>query len=98
MNSMHILSCAVFKLESQALCAVIVSRPCLCKGSSVSTLTLCVDLINGTYGCENDRLMNGILKYEYGFQGYVVTDWGAKFSTEAAMSGLDVRRDIHIVL
>ena len=57
----------------------------------IHTLILNIDLINGTYGCENDRLMNGILKNEYGFQGYVVTDWGAKFSTEAAMSGLDVR-------
>jgi beta-glucosidase-like glycosyl hydrolase len=28
-----------------------------------------VDLLNGTYVCENDKLMNDILKREFGFQG-----------------------------
>jgi hypothetical protein len=31
-------------------------------------LTL-VDLINGTYACENDKIMNDIIKREFGFQG-----------------------------
>lgn len=29
---------------------------------------------NQTYACENDPLLNGILKKELGFQGYVVSD------------------------
>ena len=28
-----------------------------------------VDLINGTYACENDKLMNDIVKREFAFQG-----------------------------
>ena len=28
-----------------------------------------VDLLNGTYACENDKLMNDIIKREFGFQG-----------------------------
>jgi len=28
-----------------------------------------VDLLNGTYACENDKVMNDIIKREFGFQG-----------------------------
>ncbi|GAA5879255.1 hypothetical protein JCM16303_003139 [Sporobolomyces ruberrimus] len=46
--------------------------------------------INGTLGCENGQAMKGILKEELGFQGYVLSDWGAAYNTvEAALSGLD---------
>jgi hypothetical protein len=27
------------------------------------------DLINGTYACENDKMLNDVLKREFGFQG-----------------------------
>ena len=30
---------------------------------------LSVDLLNGTYACENDKIMNDIMKREFGFQG-----------------------------
>jgi len=26
--------------------------------------------INGSYGCQNSKLLNGVLKEELGFQGY----------------------------
>ncbi|KAJ7073419.1 glycoside hydrolase superfamily, partial [Mycena belliarum] len=32
-------------------------------------------LINGTYACENDKIMNDIIKREFGFQGYIMSDW-----------------------
>lgn len=31
--------------------------------------TFLLDLVNNTYACENDKVMNDILKREYGFQG-----------------------------
>ena len=55
-----------------------------------------IDIINETYACENDQLINGVLKGELGFQGYIMTDWGAKYSTEAAMAGLDVSASVSI--
>ncbi len=33
--------------------------------------------LNGTYCCENSKLLDDILRKEWGFEGLVVTDWGA---------------------
>ena len=45
----------------------------------------------GTYACHNDRLLNQILKSEWGFDGVVVSDWGGTHSTiEAIRNGLDL--------
>lgn len=45
----------------------------------------------GDYICENDYMLNQVLKNEWGFKGFVVSDWGAVHSTVgSAESGLDV--------
>ena len=47
--------------------------------------------VNGSYGCQNSKLLNGILKEELGFQGYVVSDWMATHAGyHAADAGLDM--------
>ena len=46
---------------------------------------------NHSYGCQNSKLLNGILKTELGFEGFVVSDWDAQVSGVAsANAGLDV--------
>lgn len=46
--------------------------------------------VNGDFACENDWLLNKVLKGDFGFRGYVMSDWGAVHSTvKAANSGLD---------
>ena len=46
--------------------------------------------VNAFYACENDWLLNQVLKTDWGFKGYVMSDWGATHSTvEAANAGLD---------
>lgn len=46
--------------------------------------------VNGDWACENDRLLNKVLKGEWGFDGWVQSDWGATHSTiKAANAGLD---------
>ncbi|KAH7085322.1 beta-glucosidase-like protein [Paraphoma chrysanthemicola] len=46
---------------------------------------------NNSYGCQNSKLLNGILKTELGFEGFVVSDWDAQHAGVAsANAGLDV--------
>jgi beta-glucosidase len=46
---------------------------------------------NHSYACQNSKLLNGILKTELGFQGFVVSDWDGQHSGVAsANAGLDV--------
>ena len=46
--------------------------------------------VNGDYACENDFLLNQVLKRDWAYPGWVMSDWGAVHSTEkAANNGLD---------
>ena len=46
--------------------------------------------INGDWACENDYLLNKVLKGEWHFPGFVVSDWEATHTTtKAALAGLD---------
>lgn len=48
------------------------------------------NLVNGTYACQNHWLLTQVLKQDWGFRGYVMTDWGAQHDTvENATAGLD---------
>ncbi|OTA66143.1 glycoside hydrolase family 3 protein [Hypoxylon sp. EC38] len=47
--------------------------------------------INNSYGCQNSKTLNNILKGELGFQGFVVTDWaGQQSGVSSALAGLDM--------
>lgn len=48
------------------------------------------NLVNGAYACQNDWLLNQVLKRDWGYKGYVMTDWGAQHDTVLnANNGLD---------
>ena len=48
--------------------------------------------VNGDYCSENEHLNNEILRGEWGFKGFTVSDWGGTHSTMgAALHGLDVQ-------
>lgn len=50
----------------------------------------------GDYLCENDYMLNTILREQWGFKGVVVSDWGAVHSTvKAALNGLDIEMGTH---
>lgn len=61
------------------------------KDSGVGAVMCSYNLVNGDYACENNYLLNDLLKKDFGFQGFVVSDWGATHSTvKAAKAGLDM--------
>jgi beta-glucosidase len=43
--------------------------------------------VGGHYACAHDRLVNGILKGEWGFTGLLVSDWGAVHDTVGSATG-----------
>ena len=46
---------------------------------------------NGVHCCQNNHLLNDILKKQWGFDGAVISDWGGTTDTEqAATGGLDI--------
>lgn len=45
--------------------------------------------VNGAHSCGSDELLNTILKEQWGFQGWVVSDWGAAHSAHDIEAGLD---------
>ncbi len=53
--------------------------------------------INGAFACENKTFLTDILRDEWGFQGYVMTDWGALDDpVESLRAGLDVGMPGHV--
>ncbi|HEY2591122.1 MAG TPA: glycoside hydrolase family 3 C-terminal domain-containing protein [Steroidobacteraceae bacterium] len=55
------------------------------------TLMASYNRLNGTYMSENRRLIHGVLDGEWGFDGVLMSDWGAVHTTVAAAnSGLDL--------
>ena len=47
--------------------------------------------INNSYGCANSKTLNGLLKTELAFPGFVVSDWDAQHAGyDAALAGLDM--------
>lgn len=47
--------------------------------------------VNGTYVSENERLLTDILRNEWGFEGFVVSDWGAvNEQVDSLAAGMDL--------
>lgn len=61
------------------------------KEAKPKTLMCSYNKINGTYASENKHLLTEILRDEWGFEGYVMTDWGAVADrVEGIRAGLDL--------
>ncbi|KAL8716102.1 MAG: hypothetical protein Q9220_000007 [cf. Caloplaca sp. 1 TL-2023] len=59
--------------------------------AGVASAMCSYNLVNNSYACGNSRLLNGILKDELGFQGFMQSDWLAQRSGVAsALAGLDM--------
>ena len=59
--------------------------------ADVAAVMCSYNLVNNTWACQNSETLNGILKTDFGFQGYVMSDWSATHSgVLSASSGLDM--------
>ena len=47
------------------------------------------NLVNGAYACGNDHLQNRVLKKDWGYKGWVMSDWGAVHDVSYFAAGLD---------
>ncbi len=60
------------------------------KDSNVQSVMCAYNLVNDIYSCENSFLLTQVLRNDWGFSGFVMSDWGATHSTAAsALAGLD---------
>jgi beta-glucosidase len=60
------------------------------KRSNVGTVMCSYNRVNGVYACQNKYLLTDVLKRDWAFRGWVISDWGATRSTAAAaLAGLD---------
>ena len=57
------------------------------KNAHVGTVMCAYNLVGGTYNCEHGELLNGVLKREWGFPGFVLSDYGAAHNTIASLRG-----------
>ncbi|WEW61448.1 glycoside hydrolase family 3 protein [Emydomyces testavorans] len=59
--------------------------------AGVASIMCAYQMVNSSYSCGNSLLLNGILKDELGFQGFVQSDWWAQHAgVSTALAGLDM--------
>jgi beta-glucosidase len=60
------------------------------RDANVQSVMCSYNLVNGAWSCENPHLLTDVLKSDWGFPGFVMSDWWASHSTVAAANaGLD---------
>lgn len=59
--------------------------------AGVASVMCSYQRVNGSYACQNSKLLNGLLKTELGFQGYVVSDW---YATHAGVASVEAGLDL----
>ncbi len=58
--------------------------------AGVGSFMCAYNRVNGVYACANSQTQNGWLKNELGFQGFIMSDWGAVHAATDAIGGTDM--------
>ena len=85
------MSCSS-ELDERALREIYLSAfEAAVKAAKPWTVMCSYNRINGVYASENKKLLSDILRDEWGFDGYVMSDWGAvNDRVEGLKAGLDL--------
>ena len=59
------------------------------EGGHPGSVMCAYNRVNGVYACSSDMLMNIVLKGDWGFPGWVMSDWGAVHGLDDVKAGLD---------
>jgi beta-glucosidase len=60
------------------------------RGSNAAAVMCAYNRVNGDYACENKYLLTDVLKKDWNFKGFILSDWQATHSTaKASAAGLD---------
>ncbi|HWX92594.1 MAG TPA: glycoside hydrolase family 3 C-terminal domain-containing protein [Terriglobales bacterium] len=60
------------------------------RDSDAASVMCSYNRVNGDYVCENRHLLGDVLKHDWNFKGFVLSDWGATHSVaKASAAGLD---------
>jgi beta-glucosidase len=57
--------------------------------ADVASVMCAYSTVNGAYSCQNNYLLNSVLRQQWGFGGFVTSDYGAIHDTSAAPAGTD---------
>lgn len=59
--------------------------------AGVASVMCSYNQVNNSYACHNSKMLNGLLKDELGFQGFVMSDWTGQLTGVAStLAGLDM--------
>ena len=65
--------------------------------SNAGAVMCAYNRVNGEFACQNHYLLTDVLKKDYNFKGFVLSDWGGTHSTvDASHAGLDMEQPHNI--
>ncbi|HTD72139.1 MAG TPA: glycoside hydrolase family 3 C-terminal domain-containing protein [Steroidobacteraceae bacterium] len=80
------------EVDEQALHEIYLSPFADVSRAGVASIMCAYNRINGVYACDNESLLNGILRREEGFAGFITSDWGAAHGAEFIVHGMDMEQ------
>lgn len=78
------------QLDAQALHEIYAAPFADVVDAGVASIMCSYNQVNGQFACGNAALLNGLLRGELGFHGFVTSDWGATHAAEFINAGLDM--------
>ena len=62
------------------------------KQANAASVMCAYSMVNGSFSCNNSYLETSVLRDEWGFPGFVTSDYGALHSTQGALQGTDMEQ------